>query len=247
MSKFLIIFFLSLLLAGFPIFVFATAGTIVAGKTYAWSTNGGWVNFGCTNCNVQLENGSITGNAWNQNFGWINLNPATSGVKYNSAGELSGQAWGQNTGWIDFSNAEINSQGQFTGTATGTIIGTVNFDCNSLDTGCPVTTTWRPTSLDPTCGDSVCNGSETCSTCSTDCGNCGGGGGGIILPITPATPKPTICKANDINCDGNIDAYDLAVIMAQWTETGASLLGDLNSDGFVNEYDLAVLMANWGS
>ncbi len=28
------------------------------------------------------------------------------------------------------------------------------------------------------CGDSVCNGSETCSSCPADCGKCGGGGGG---------------------------------------------------------------------
>lgn len=28
------------------------------------------------------------------------------------------------------------------------------------------------------CGDSICNGAETCSTCSADCGECGGGGGG---------------------------------------------------------------------
>ena len=34
--------------------------------------------------------------------------------------------------------------------------------------------------VDPTpfCGDSVCNGSETCSSCSSDCGSCSGSGGG---------------------------------------------------------------------
>ncbi len=44
----------------------------------------------------------------------------------------------------------------------------------------------------PSCGDSTCNGSETCSTCSADCGSCpsgggGGGGGGGGVYIPPVT------------------------------------------------------------
>ncbi|MDD5145363.1 MAG: dockerin type I repeat-containing protein [Candidatus Pacebacteria bacterium] len=34
------------------------------------------------------------------------------------------------------------------------------------------------TTPSPYCGDTSCNGGETCATCPVDCGNCGGGGGG---------------------------------------------------------------------
>ncbi|MCX6722486.1 MAG: hypothetical protein NT094_00255, partial [Candidatus Staskawiczbacteria bacterium] len=52
---------------------------------------------------------------------------------------------------------------------------TVNFSCTS--TGCPVTTDWRPSSI--SCGDTVCNGTETCSTCPADCGVCPYCGDGV--------------------------------------------------------------------
>lgn len=46
-------------------------------------------------------------------------------------------------------------------------------------------------SSSPACGDSSCNGSETCSSCRADCGACssGGGGGGssYVAPVTSAT------------------------------------------------------------
>ncbi|MCK5591217.1 MAG: lamin tail domain-containing protein, partial [Candidatus Pacebacteria bacterium] len=66
---------------------------------------------------------------------------------------------------------------------------------DSDDSGCWTDPT-DPTTYDPEdddeyyvpapyCGDSVCNGSETCSTCSQDCGGCGGGGGGgWFFPVT---------------------------------------------------------------
>jgi len=38
------------------------------------------------------------------------------------------------------------------------------------------------------CGDSSCNGYETCSTCAADCGACaGGGGGGVPVPLLSET------------------------------------------------------------
>jgi len=54
-------------------------------------------------------------------------------------------------------------------------------------------TTSVTVTIEPYCGDEVCNGSETCSTCQADCGTCpaspggGGGGGGAIPP--PLTTK----------------------------------------------------------
>jgi|GEM_PF-504123 len=139
---------------------------------YAWSNNIGWINFGCANCNVQVTNSAVTGYAWSQNYGWINLNPTTSGVVNTSSGVLSGYAWGENTGWINFSGVRIGCSGTFSGTATGEVVGTVNFGCASCDVQTDWTYSCGGGGPVATCGDSSCNGAETCSTCPTDCGAC---------------------------------------------------------------------------
>ncbi|MCX6722488.1 MAG: hypothetical protein NT094_00265, partial [Candidatus Staskawiczbacteria bacterium] len=111
MSKFVLLFlFLGLII---PVFfaclpagiVFAAAGTIDPIDKYAWTNNTGWINFGCTNCNVSVTDTAITGYAWSNNFGWINLNPTNGGVHNTVSGVLSGYAWGQSCGWIDFTGA----------------------------------------------------------------------------------------------------------------------------------------------
>jgi hypothetical protein len=265
MKKLSTILFLSLLmavLAGYPLgFVFATTGTIVPGKYAAWSNYAGWINFACTNCNVQVTDSGLTGYAWSQNYGWISLNCSNTnacstsdgnwGVKNTTSGVLGGYAWSPNGGWINFSGVKIDpATGTFSGKTTldAPAFGQINFGC--ADAGCPVTTTWAH----DVCGDGKCTGSETCYTCSADCscptgGGGGGGGGGdiLILPPAPAQPKPTTCKPGDINCDGFVDEYDLAIMMSQWEETGTNLSADLNKDGAVDEYDLAELMSYWGT
>jgi len=154
--------------------VFASAGNTTG---YAWSDQIGWVRFGCDNCNTNVTDSALTGYAWNDNHGWIKLDASspdgTAGVKNNGNGVLSGQAWGDNVGWINFAGVTINaSSGKLGGTATGdsrsNIVGTLSFDC----TTCNVQTSWQPS-----CGNGICNGGETCSTCPADCGSCGGGGG----------------------------------------------------------------------
>jgi hypothetical protein len=149
----LLLVFLGLLT---PVF-FASA----AASGYAWSTSAGWINFGCSACNVNVTSSNITGYAWSDNYGWINLNPSTSGIQNNLSGTLSGSAWGENTGWIDFTGAHINCSGKFTGTATGTVVGTVNFDC----TNCNAASNWTPTG----CGGGGGGGTIICS----NDGNCG--------------------------------------------------------------------------
>ena len=72
------------------------------------------INFGCTNCNVEISSSAITGYAWGENIGWINLAPGTGGVTNTSGGILSGWAWGQNAGWINFNsiaNCDTDSNG----------------------------------------------------------------------------------------------------------------------------------------
>jgi hypothetical protein len=117
-------------------------GTIDPNFKYAWGENIGWVNFGCTNCNVRIKDDGLSGYAWSENFGWINLAPTNSGVKNDGEGNLSGFAWGENLGWIDFSNVKINKDGEFTGFASSSVAARINFDCQN----CKVKTDWRPKS-----------------------------------------------------------------------------------------------------
>jgi len=118
----------------------AHAANIVA-DAYAWSENGGWINFAPTSGGgVTVGDSRISGYAWSENFGWIALAPLGAGV-HNAAGLLSGFAWGENAGWINFAppagGVSIAPNGQFTGWAWGENIGWINFATQS-----PVITSW---------------------------------------------------------------------------------------------------------
>lgn len=139
-----------------------TDGTIISGGNagYAWSNNGGWVNFAPTGGNIHITDTGITGYAWNQNYGWINMAPTNGGVTNNGNGILGGNAWGSSLGWINFSGVSVNSLGKFVGQASGAAIGTLTFDCAN----CSVVTDWRPVSARAT---------------PTPASQGGGGGGGL--------------------------------------------------------------------
>jgi len=55
-------------------------------------------------------------------------------------------------------------------------------------------------------------------------------------------PVSQSCPA-DVNDSGDVDASDLAVVLAGWGQPGAS---DINGDGTTDSGDLAVLLAAWG-
>lgn len=119
-----------------------TDGTIDSTYKYAWSSNGGWLNFGSESGDVHVTDSGLTGYIWSANYGWIKLNPSNGGVLNNREGDLSGSAWGENAGWLDFSEVAINSSGEFTGTITNSVLGTITFNCSN----CGVKTDWRPAS-----------------------------------------------------------------------------------------------------
>lgn len=122
-----------------------TKGTIFPGFKYAFGENLGWINFGCDNCNVHITDTGLSGHAWSRQYGWINLSPDGGGVTNNCAGELGGKAWSNSLGWVDFSGAQINGSGKFTGLA-GTPLtkaGRVNFSCDN----CNVSTDWLQCAL----------------------------------------------------------------------------------------------------
>lgn len=92
------------------------------------------------------------------------------------------QEYGEDCDGSDLGGASCSSRGFLSGTLA------CSPACEYDTSGC---------SSSPSCGDSVCNGSETCSSCSTDCGACpGGGGGGGGGGGIPATPAPVITQVN---------------------------------------------------
>jgi len=190
----LFLFALFLLFTG-AITASTTNGTIDSTSKYAWSNNAGWINFGAANGNINITDSGLTGYAWNEIYGWINMAPSNSGVTINASGALSGSAFGENAGWINFSGVSISCSGYFTGNATGDTVGTITFTC----TNCSVGTDYKPQNCrgggsssggsssgggEIFCGDSSCNGTETCGSCSADCGAC-----------------PAFC--GDSSCNGN--------------------------------------------
>jgi hypothetical protein len=149
----------------------ASADTIDATNHYAWSDNGGWVNWNASNGNVSVTDTALTGYIWSADFGWINLSPTNGGVTNNGQGVLGGYAWGENTGWINFSGITINGSGIFHGsTVAQSVFGTMTFDC----TNCLVQTAWRPSGSSG--GGSTGGGSVN-------------GGGGNGPPIASSGPR----------------------------------------------------------
>jgi hypothetical protein len=114
MKKILTIFFL----AG-PLVSLWPATTINAIDRYAWSANGGWMDWrGDTNNGAVIGEYICSGNIWSANFGWIrigsgapangvryqNNSAADWGVNHDGLGNLRGYAYGANIGWVNFEN-----------------------------------------------------------------------------------------------------------------------------------------------
>jgi hypothetical protein len=60
----------------------------------------------------------------------------------------------------------------------------------------------------------------------------------LAISVTTST-----CAPADLNCDGAVNAQDLAALLGSWGGTGAA---DLNGDGTVGAQDLAILLSSWG-
>jgi hypothetical protein len=62
---------------------------------------------------VSMSGNTLSGYAWSQNGGWINFGPfsnsATPQVTMNASGQLSGFAWIQNYGWLQFDCSQTNA------------------------------------------------------------------------------------------------------------------------------------------
>jgi hypothetical protein len=141
--------------------VLATEDTNINSESkFAWSENGGWLNFGSDDGNVIVNDGDLTGYVWSESLGWISLNCSNDDscgtvdykISNDGEGNLSGYAWGENIGWINFSPSDggvtIDSEGIFSGYAWGENIGWVVFNCSDIDScgesSFKVKTSWIP-------------------------------------------------------------------------------------------------------
>ena len=184
---------------------FAATGTIIPPDQYAWSDNGGYVNWDATSSNVTITDTALTGYIWSAGFGWINLAPTEGGVTNNN-GVLGGSAWGTNTGWINFTGVTIDSSGVFHGHTTAQpIFGTMTFDCAY----CTVTTTWH-----------------AAATANAGGGGSGGSGGGGNGPVSGsssgASPIPTSASATSTTTSAENQSL-VASLQAQIQQLTAQL------------------------
>jgi hypothetical protein len=58
--------------------------------------------------------------------------------------------------------------------------------------------------------------------------------------VAPPPPNPA-----DLNNDGQVNATDLALVLASWG-TG-NVVADINDDGVVNAADLGIVLGAWGT
>lgn len=56
--------------------------------------------------------------------------------------------------------------------------------------------------------------------------------------------SPTCCPA-DLDCNGIVDASDLATLLGSWGPC-SGCQADINQDGIVDAADLATLLGSWG-
>jgi len=72
----------------------------------------------------------------------------------------------------------------------------------------------------------------------------------IALHVPGATPSPSATptpsgKVGDLNNDGQVNIFDLSVLLSAWGANNAT--ADLNHDGTVNVFDLSLLLSHWGT
>lgn len=70
-----------------------------------------------------------------------------------------------------------------------------------------------------------------------------GGEPAATASLVPSTVKPR-CMQGDLNCDGSIDANDLAIVLAAWGTNDPA--ADIDGSGVVDASDLSFILANWG-
>ena len=68
-------------------------------------------------------------------------------------------------------------------------------------------------------------------------------------PADPPDMPQCDCAPPDLNCNGSVSAFDLALLLGAWgpcPDPPAGCPADLDGDGEVNAFDLAILLGSWG-
>lgn len=53
------------------------------------------------------------------------------------------------------------------------------------------------------------------------------------------------CRPEDLNLNGQVDFYDLVILLSEWDAAG--LTSDLDGDGTTSFQDLLLVLSAWGS
>lgn len=133
-------------LPALPLVAAAASSSIGTTPRYAYTANGGWVDFRPSTADgVYVTDTFLAGYAYAANFGWIllgsgnpanghtysNTSAADSGVNLAPDGRLTGYAYAANIGWINFEQTsgqpKVNLiSGKFTGSAYSANIGWIS-------------------------------------------------------------------------------------------------------------------------
>jgi hypothetical protein len=65
----------------------------------------------------------------------------------------------------------------------------------------------------------------------------------IVDQILAACSSAPRCVPGDLNCDGGVDASDLALLLGAWNSSGTN--ADINCSGTVDASDLSILLGAW--
>ncbi len=179
--------------------------------------------------------------SWGENIGWMNWRDAEGGVSGVALSEdrdfLSGYIWGENVGWISVGDGigpyanddgtrhgvNIEPDGTLSGYAWGENVGWIDFGTADAMVSDPARYDAESKRLRGFAwGENI---------------------GWINLDDAPALVAFEFPCPGDITGNGEVNAADLAEILAGWDQPGPS---DLNGDGITDSSDLAIVLAGWG-
>ena len=218
--------------------------------------------------NINTSTGKFSGYAWSENIGWISFNRNDTGAppsddpcpdgsciaKIDNPSDLGssdvnvigwaralsyGDGW---DGWIRFDHGQssnndvyIDSSGNFHGWAwSNAVVGWISFCGKIVSQTCSDGTLYGQCSLEK---PKYCDNGKLVNKCNV----CG-------CPSGYSCQEDGSCAIvsqciGDINNDGEINIYDLAILISHW---GQENTADLNNDNIVDLEDVKILLTHWG-
>lgn len=66
-----------------------------------------------------------------------------------------------------------------------------------------------------------------------------------VLALNYGGVVPSSWKPGDANFDGQVNDFDLNILLSHWGQTGPARMGEVDGLGTINQADLNLLLANW--